>query len=261
MTEPPKAIALESRLLRCRNVLTLGVRTNISDYSTGEMELMRAARKIFYPSVFYADLFDTLGKPVFPSYHTYKCVMDKIKQTALFDLLAIPHPRTRVFYGRRREEKIRRYFDFPFIAKVPRGSAMGRGVFLIRDGGALRSYLQQQPTAYIQEYLPIDRDIRVVVIGDRVVHAYWRIAPVKDFRSNVAVGGEIRLDAVPAEATALALQTARMCRWDDVGIDLCRHQGGYVVLEANMKYGREGFRRAGIDYTRLMEEMIANGEI
>jgi hypothetical protein len=33
------------------------------------------------------------------------------------------------------------------------------------------------------------------------------------------------------------------------------------VFEANMKYGKEGFRKAGIDYDRLMEEMIANGEI
>jgi ribosomal protein S6--L-glutamate ligase len=33
------------------------------------------------------------------------------------------------------------------------------------------------------------------------------------------------------------------------------------VLEANMKYGKEGFRKAGIDYTKLMEDMIENGEI
>jgi hypothetical protein len=28
-----------------------------------------------------------------------------------------------------------------------------------------------------------------------------------------------------------------------------------------MKYGREGFRRAGIDYTKLMETLIRDGEI
>jgi ribosomal protein S6--L-glutamate ligase len=33
------------------------------------------------------------------------------------------------------------------------------------------------------------------------------------------------------------------------------------VLEANMKYGKEGFRRAGIDYFKMMEEMIDNGAI
>jgi ribosomal protein S6--L-glutamate ligase len=59
----------------------------------------------------------------------------------------------------------------------------------------------------------------------------------------------------------LALQVARACRWDDVGIDICEHNGQFYVLEANMRYGREGFRKAGIDYDRLMESMIENEEI
>jgi hypothetical protein len=28
-----------------------------------------------------------------------------------------------------------------------------------------------------------------------------------------------------------------------------------------MKYGKEGFRQAGIDYIQMMESMIENGEI
>jgi ribosomal protein S6--L-glutamate ligase len=202
-----------------------------------------------------------MGKETFPSYHTYKCVQDKIKQTALFDLLQIPHPRTRVFYGNRQKGHIRDYFKFPFIAKVPRGSALGRGVYLINDQSALDRYCEQHTTAYIQEYLPIDRDMRIVVIGQKAVHAYWRIVPPGDFRSNVAVGGEIRLDPVPSEALALAVQTASACQWDDVGIDVCEHGGRYFVLEGNMKYGKEGFRRAGIDYIKMMEQMIDHGVI
>ena len=96
MTKVYKAIALEARLRTCRNVLTLGVRPNFSDYSQQEADLIRNAAKIYYPTTFYADLFDAMGKITFPSYHTYKCVQDKIKQTALFELLSIPHPKTRV---------------------------------------------------------------------------------------------------------------------------------------------------------------------
>jgi ribosomal protein S6--L-glutamate ligase len=254
-------IALEHRLRRCRNVRTLGVRTNLVDYSDDEISAIRMAPKIYYPSVFYADLFDAMGKPLFPSYHTYKCVQDKIKQTALFYLLDIPHPFTRVFYGKRRLEKIIRVFTFPLIAKIPRGSALGRGVFLVQNEEELAAYLRLSPVAYIQEYLALDRDIRVVVIGDRVVHAYWRLAARGEYRSNVAVGGTISLEKVPEKALALALHTARACGWDDVGIDICVHQGRFLVLEANMKYGKEGFRQAGIDYFKMMEEMIDNGAI
>ena len=261
MCKSPKVIALEGRLRECNNVVTLGVRPNFSDYSAQDADLIRNAKKIFYPSTFYADLFDSMGKLTFPSYHTYKCVQDKIKQTALFEMLNISHPRTRVFYGKRQKKNIMNHFRFPFVAKIPRGSAMGRGVYLIQNNDELKDYLQLSPVAYIQAYLPVDRDIRAIVVGNRIVHAYWRIAPPDEFRSNLAVGGTVSLEAVPQAAIDLALHTARRCQWNDVGIDICQNEGHYYVLEANMKYGKEGFRQAGIDYFQLMEAMIENEEI
>ncbi|MDX9787591.1 MAG: RimK family alpha-L-glutamate ligase [Desulfobacterales bacterium] len=256
-----KVIALEARLRECRNVVTLGVKPNFSDYSPEEARMIRSAKKIYYPSSFYADLFETAGIRTFPSYHTYKCVQDKIRQSTLFQLLRIQHPKTRFYYGKKQQQKITEHFDFPFIGKIPRGSAMGRGVYLISTTDELQAYLADTDLAYIQTYLPIDRDMRIVVIGSRVVHSYWRVAPEGDFRSNVAVGGNILMNPVPEEALNLARRTARECRWDDVGIDICCHEGTYYVLEANMKYGKEGFRKAGIDYWRLMEQLIENEEI
>lgn len=257
-----RVIALEARLRDCGNVLTLGARPNFSDYSPHEAELIRNANKIYYPTTFYADLFNAAGKETFPSYHTYKCVQDKIKQTAMFELLRIPHPRTRVFYGRRRKkERILECFDFPMIGKIARGSAMGRGVFLLRGESELDAYLERTSPAYIQEYLESDRDIRVVVIGEKIAIAYWRVAPAGEFRSNVAAGGSIRLDPPPPEALELAGRTAAACGWNDVGIDILPHRGRYYVLEGNMKYGREGFRKAGVDYVKLMETLIENEEI
>jgi hypothetical protein len=32
-------------------------------------------------------------------------------------------------------------------------------------------------------------------------------------------------------------------------------------LEANMKYGKQGFRQAGIDFYALMDKMIENDEL
>lgn len=256
-----KVVALEGRLRHCRNVITLGVRPNFSDYTAAEAKMIRRAKKIYYPSTFYAELFDAMGKQTFPSHHNYKCVQDKIKQTALFEMQQVPHPRTRVFYGRRQKQKIKDFFGYPFVAKIARGSAMGRGVFLITNDDELKAYLDTADNAYIQEYLPSDRDIRIVVIGRRIVHAYWRIAPADEFRTNVAVGAQISLEAVPQDALDLALRTAELCKWDDVGIDICPSAGRYYVLEGNMKYGKEGFRKAGIDYASLMEDLIENDRI
>jgi ribosomal protein S6--L-glutamate ligase len=256
-----KVFALESRLRNCRNVVTLGVRTNFNEYPPEDRDEIRKADIIYYPTTFYADLFNVIGKQTFPSYHTYKCVQDKIKQTALFNLLGIPHPRTRIFYGKRQKQTILQHFKFPFIAKIARGSARGRGVYLIRDRESLDRYSERNTVAYVQDYLPMDRDMRIVVIGRRIVHAYWRIAPDADFRSNVSLGATICLDPVPEAALRLAAHTAQACGWDDVGIDVRQFNGDFYVLEANMKYGREGFRNAGIDYSRLMEDMIERCEI
>lgn len=256
-----RPIALESRLSHCESVLTLGVKPNLEDYSSEAMALIRNSKKIYYPSSFHVELFHATGKETFPSPHNYRFAQDKIKQTAIFKLLDIPHPRTRVYYGKRQKASIFNRFHFPFIAKIPRGSAMGRGVFLIQNQTDLDRYLSLDTPAYIQEYLPLDRDIRVVVIGREVAHAYWRIAAESEFRSNVATGASISLEAVPRKARALALHTAKACRWNDVGIDICCHNGNFFVLEANMKYGKEGFRAAGMNYADMMAHKITTGVI
>lgn len=261
MNNSKKAVALESRLKHCKNVITLGVRPNFSDYSEEEISLIMNSERVYYPSSFYADMFAAMGKNIFPSVHTYRFAQDKIKQTALFKLLNIPHPATRVFHGKNKQEKILSYFNFPFIGKIPRGSALGRGVFLLHDQGDLEQYCGLTKVAYIQEYLPIDRDIRAVIIGDRIAHAYWRINPPGEFRSNVGLGAEISFKSIPDKAFALALDTAKRCGWNDAGIDICECAGRFYVLEANMKYGKAGFGKAGIDYSRLMEAKIRDGEI
>ena len=260
-TDGAYKIAIGDRLRKCPSVKTLGLRPNFSDYTDEEKALIHRAEKIYYPTIFYADLFEIMGKPTFPSAHTYRFIQDKIKQTALFDVLKIPHPRTRVFYGKRQQLEITKYFSFPFIAKTPRTSDMGKGVFLIRNKKELEEYLSCNHAAYIQEYIPVSRDLRIVIIGYKPVIAFWRIAQEGEYRCNLAKGGGICFDDIPRKALELAVFTAKACKWDDTGIDIIFDGERFCVIEANMRYGRKGFRHAGIEYAAMMEMMIQNGEI
>jgi ribosomal protein S6--L-glutamate ligase len=61
-TSRGKVIALEGRLRNCSNVITLGVLPNFNDYPPEAAKLIRQAPKIYYPSTFYAVLFDAMGK-------------------------------------------------------------------------------------------------------------------------------------------------------------------------------------------------------
>lgn len=256
-----RPIAIGARLKKYPQIHTLGFKPNFTDYSVSDQNRIRNANLIYYPTAFYADLFNTMGIRTFPSFHTYKYTLDKIKQTAIFDLQSIPHPVTRVFYGKKQHDSIPTCFKFPFIAKKARGSARGDHVYLIRTQQELDRYLELHKPAYIQEYLPIDRDMRIIIIGSKVRLAYWRTAPLDDFKTNISKGGGISFDPLPQKALDLALQTASQCGWNDVGIDIIQTQNRFYVLEANMKYGTKGFRAAGIDYKKLLVDLIEKKEI
>jgi len=256
-----RPIALGARLKQHPLIQTLGLKPNFQDYSDQEQTLILNAKKIYYPTAFYADLFNVMGKETFPSFHTYKFAQNKIKQSALFNLLGIPHPKTKIFYGKKQKQTILKYFNFPFIAKKPRGSARGRDVYLIQNNKDLLHYLKNNGPAYIQEYFPLDRDMRIIIIGKKIRLAYWRIASRGNFKTNLSQGGVISFESLPQKALDLALTTAFKCGWDDVGIDIIGDNNQFYVLEANMKYGTKGFQKSDINYKTMLANLIVEGRV
>jgi len=253
-------IALGSRLKGVPEILTLGAKPNYFDYSVQERNLILGAEIILYPTLNYAQFLTTMEKKIFPSLETYLYADEKIKQTTLFHMLEIPHPRTRVYYHLHHNDIIKE-FSFPFVAKLARRSAQGRGVFKIHNSEELKSYLRLTSIAYIQEYLPHDRDLRVVLIKYHPVLAYWRIRSPDNFRTNLSQGGKISFDDIPIEGVRLAQNSARKCKFDDVGLDLINSRGTWSVIEANMKYGRKGLKMMGLDLKEIMRQKLLSGEI
>ena len=253
-------VAFGSRLKGIRDVLTLGVRPNLEDYDPVEWSYIRNAPVLYYPTALLSQPLLVMGKQLFPGYASCYYAGDKIRQTTLFKLMGISHPRTRLYF-RRHFEDILNDFDLPFIAKVPRGSDSGRGVFLVHTREELNRYLERTPVAYIQEYFHDAVNYRVVLIGYKLVLAYRRRAIAGEFRANVAQGAHIEFDGIPEAVIELAGETARSCQFDDVGIDVLSSGSRYYVLEANFRYGRKGFKAAGMNYKGILEEMLARGEI
>jgi ribosomal protein S6--L-glutamate ligase len=256
----PEYIALGSRLNGVPEVLTLGVRPNFHDYTAEERQKIYDAECILYPSLNYAQYFTTMGKKIFPSVETYLYAGQKMKQTTLFNMLSMPHPRTTI-YLKREFERIENEFPFPFIAKIPRASSRGRGVFKITDSAQLGDYLEKTKFAYIQEYLPHERDLRVVLINYQPVLAYWRRLGPGDFRTNVYQGGEIDFDNIPDDAMSLARECARKCKFNDVGLDLLQSKGNWYVIEANMQYGREGLKKKNMVLKEVIREKLMAGTL
>lgn len=253
-------VALGSRLKGVAEVLTLGVRPNFHDYSPYEREMILGAKIILYPTDNYAEFLSTMAKRLFPSLETCLYADDKIKQTTLFYMLGIPHPRTRIYYHLHHGDVLED-FEFPFVAKFPRASARGRGVFRIENTEQLTAYLRSTNVAYIQEYLPHDRDLRVVLINYEPIIAYWRKRRPTDFRTNLSRGGSVQFEGVPADAVELAKDFARKCRFDDVGLDMICLNEEWYLIEANMKYGRRALKMKGLDLREIMRRKLLAGEL
>jgi ribosomal protein S6--L-glutamate ligase len=253
-------VALGSRLKGVTEVLTLGVKPNFTDYSEEQKQLIFRASMVLYPTTNYAQFFTTLGKPFFPSLETCLYADEKIKQTNLFSMLGISHPRTKIYYHLHHRQ-ILSDFAFPFIAKMPRASSGGRGVYKIENRDQLQAYLRLTPVAYIQEYLPHDRDLRVILVNFEPILSYWRRRDAADFRTNLNQGGTVQFLEVPDDALSLACDAARRCRFNDVGLDLIPYGGTWYVIEANMAYGREGLRLKGMSLKQILRKKLLSGEL
>ena len=253
-------VALGSRLRGVPEVLTLGVKPNFMDYSPSERELILGSEIILYPTLNYAQFLTTMGKKIFPSLETYIYADDKIKQTTLFIMQNIPHPLTKIYYCRHHPDIISD-FHFPFVGKIPRRSSQGRGIFKIHNRGELEDYLKLTRVAYIQEYLPHERDLRVILINYKPLLAYWRERPDRTFKTNVFQGGRINFQGIPEDGILLAQEYSKKCRMNDVGLDMMKVRGKWHLIEANMTYGRKGLRLKGMDLKEILRRKLLSGEL
>lgn len=93
----------------------------------------------------------------------------------------------------------------------------------------------------------------MVWVGDRVLAAYWRIAPQGGFHNNLALGARTSFDDIPEAAPALVERVARALGVDHAGFDLAVVEGHLYLLEFNTLFGNEALRMRGI---RLGEAIL-----
>lgn len=183
---------------------------------------------------------------IFPSQASYLLGHNKIEMTRAFTCVAPEHvPHTEILANTEyHAERLWQDMAAPFVAKIPK-SAQGVGVCLIEDSSDWHRYVASTDVLYVQEYLPIDRDIRVVIVGDQVVGAYWRLQSSNGFHNNISRGGVVDDSPVPEAATALALRLAKALEINHAGFDIAMVGGWPYVLEFNRLFGDQGIAGGG----------------
>ena len=105
--------------------------------------------------------------------------------------------------------------------------------------------LKSQKTLILQEYVNTNpgEDLRVFVIGGKIIGAMKRIAVDGDFRANISNGGRGEPFPVTSEIEFIARETARVCNLHIGGIDLLFDKDGFKICEANSAPGFAGFEQ------------------
>jgi ribosomal protein S6--L-glutamate ligase len=126
----------------------------------------------------------------------------------------------------------------PLIIKVARGTH-GNGVVLAETPKAAKAVMQafyvEGVNFLVQEFVKesAGEDIRVLVVGSRVVASVKRQSLDDDFRSNTHQGGVGTAVKLTDEETKTAIKAAKAMGLSICGVDLMRSERGPLVLEVN----------------------------
>jgi ribosomal protein S6--L-glutamate ligase len=150
----------------------------------------------------------------------------------------------------------------PVVIKLLEGT-QGIGVVLGETAKSAKSVIEAFHGAnvniLVQQFIKEAEamDIRLLVIGDRVVAAMKRQGPAGEFRSNLHRGGLGEKVRITPQERTMAVRAARTLGLNVCGVDMLRAEGGPLVVEVNSSPGIEGLEKAtGVDVAGLMIEFL-----
>src|SRR6187551_2370800 len=175
---------------------------------------------------------------------------DKLRATQILSRHNIAMPAT-TFVRNRADVRpaIERVGGAPVVIKLLEGT-QGIGVILAPEVKVAEAIIETlhstNQNVLIQHFVRESRgrDIRALVVGDRVVAAMRRTAVGDEFRSNVHRGGSVEPVAITPEYEQAAVRSAQIMGLKVAGVDMLEGADGPLVMEVNSSPGLEGIETA-----------------
>ncbi|MBI5068912.1 MAG: RimK family alpha-L-glutamate ligase [Deltaproteobacteria bacterium] len=204
---------------------------------------------------------DMMGVPVLANAIPIARSRDKLRALQLLGRFGIDIPRTAMCrYRDEVPQAVEQVGGLPCIIKLLQGT-QGVGVMIASTMGEVQGMLDTLwrlgQEILLQELIreSLGRDLRALVIGDRVVAAMRRTARTGEFRSNLHRGGEGQALELPAEYAEVAVKATRVIGLEVAGVDMLESRTGPKVMEVNSSPGFEGLEAAtGLDIAGLYVE-------
>ena len=163
------------------------------------------------------------------------------------------------------ETIVEKKLGYPFVLKLTEGS-QGIGVFLIEDENSaerfFNTYSGSKTRVILQKFVSesFGRDIRIIVLGNKIIASMERVASADEFRSNIHRGGQGKLVELTTEEKALALKAIKGLGLSIAGVDIIRSSTGPLLLEVNSSPGIEGIEHTTkINVAKAIIDYITNG--
>ena len=173
---------------------------------------------------------------------------DKWTCSQLLSTFNVPIPKTILGSSSNLEYLLSNFKNEPVIIKILEGTH-GNGVILADTYLSALSTIETLKTAgvkfLLQEYIKESKgtDLRVIVVGGKVVSAMKRQSKEGDFRSNLHRGGSSTKINLSYEEENIALRAAKAMKLGVCGIDILQSSRGPLVLEINSSPGLEGIEK------------------
>ncbi|MGV8969478.1 MAG: RimK family alpha-L-glutamate ligase [Microbacteriaceae bacterium] len=190
---------------------------------------------------------------------------DKLRATQILSRHDIAMPAT-AFVRNRADVRpaIEQVGGAPVVIKLLEGT-QGIGVILAPDAKVAEAIIETlhstNQNVLIQRFIAESRgrDIRALVVGDRVVAAMRRRAVGDEFRSNVHRGGSVEPVDLPPEYERAAVRSAQIMGLKVAGVDMLEGADGPLVMEVNSSPGLQGIETAtGLDVAGAIIDYISN---
>jgi ribosomal protein S6--L-glutamate ligase len=190
---------------------------------------------------------------------------DKLRATQILSRHNIAMPAT-AFVRNRADVRpaIDRVGGAPVVIKLLEGT-QGVGVILAPEAKVAEAIIETlhstNQNVLIQRFIAESRgrDIRALVVGDRVVAAMRRTANGDEFRSNVHRGGSVSAVELTPEYERAAVRSAQIMGLKVAGVDMLEGDDGPLVMEVNSSPGLEGIELATkLDVAGAIIDYISN---
>jgi ribosomal protein S6--L-glutamate ligase len=193
-----------------------------------------------------SSLYNKTYMPIMPG--AFNIAHDKIYTQIDIQQNKIPMPTTYLSATIPAARNILKKVNYPIIMKFPHGT-QGKGVMYADSFASASSILDALDTLkqpfLIQEYVETGGvDIRLIVVGNKVVAGMKRKAEVGEKRANIHAGGIGEPFLADAHTKKIAIAASKSIGAEICAVDLLEGIKGPVVIELNISPGLQGITAA-----------------